>query len=263
MSLITRSEDIRNRILLLRDQPVMLDRDLAVLYGVRTRHLNQQVKRNRSRFPSDFAFLLTDVEAEEIRIRMLGPLGSWRGKLPYAFTELGAGMLAAVLRSPLASMVTIEILRAFRQVRQEQETPEYSPFVRQYRSLFHAIRDSVLLLPEHKFATTEVPCTYFVQAGKDGPIKIGSTRNLIVRLRTLATMSPIPLRLLGVMKGDHEERCHLRLGAFRIHGEWFVPADTVLEFIRENALTPGPGHHSPQQVSEFLDGEARLPDQAP
>lgn len=241
MPLITRSEDIRNRILLLRDQPVMLDRDLAVLYGVRTRHLNQQVKRNRSRFPSDFAFQLTDVEAEGIRVRMLGPLGSWRGKVPFAFTELGAGMLAAVLRSPLAAMVTIEILRAFKQVRRDQEAPEYSPLVRQCRSLFHAIRDAVLLLPEDTFATTEVPCMYFLQAGKDGPIKIGCTRNLVVRLRTLATMSPISLTLLGVMKGDHEERCHLRLGAFRIHGEWFVPAATVLEFIRENAFTPKPG----------------------
>lgn len=241
MALITRSEDIRNRILLLRDQPVMLDRDLAVLYGVRTRHLNQQVKRNRSRFPSDFAFQLTDVEAEDIRVRMLGALGSWRGKLPYAFTELGAGMLAAVLRSPLAAMVTIEILRAFKQARSAQEPPEYSRFARQCRSLFDAIRDAVLLLPEDTLATTEAACTYFLQAGKDGPIKIGSTKNLVVRLRTLATMSPIPLRLLGVMKGDHEEHCHLRLGAFGIHGEWFVPAATVLDFIRENALTPKPG----------------------
>jgi hypothetical protein len=240
MSLITRSTEIKDRILILRGQPVMLARDVAVLYGVRTRHLNQQVKRNRSRFPSDFAFRLTDAEAESIRSRMLGPLGSWRGKLPWVFTELGAGMLAAVLRSPTAAMVTIEILRAFKQARGAQEPFEYSPFVRQCRGLFHAIQDAVLLLPEDTFATTEVPCTYFLQAGKDGPIKIGSTKNLVVRLRTLATMSPVPLRLLGVMKGDHEERCHLLLGAFRIHGEWFAPADTVLEFIRENAFTPKP-----------------------
>lgn len=238
---ITRSEDIQDRILPLRGQPVMLARDLAVLYGVPTRHLNQQVKRNRSRFPSDFAFRLTDREAEGIRVRLLGPQGSWHGKLPYAFTELGAGMLATVLRSPTAAIVTVEILRAFRQARKAEDPSESSPFGRQCRSLFAAIRDAVLLLPEDTALTTEVTCTYFIQAGKDGPIKIGSTRNLVVRLRTLATMSPIPLTLLGVMEGDHEERCHLRLGAFRTHGEWFAPANTVLEFIRENAFTARPG----------------------
>ena len=214
----------------------MVDRDLAVLYGVPTRHLNQQVKRNRSRFPSDFAFQLTDVEAEDIRVRMLGPLGSWRGKSPYAFTELGAGMLAAVLRSAMAAVVTVEILRAFKQARRAEEPAEYSTFARQCRTLFDAIRDAVLLLPDDRFATTEVACTYFLQAGKEGPIKIGSTRNLLVRLRTLATMSPIPLTLLGVMKGDHEESCHHRLGAFRTHGEWFAPTVTVLKFIRENCI---------------------------
>lgn len=122
------------------------------------------------------------------------------------------------------------------------EPAEDSALARQRRSLFEAIRDAVLLLPEDTFATTAVPYTYFIQAGKNGPIKIGATRNLVVRLRTLATMSPIPLTLLGVMKGDHEEGCHLRLGAFRIHGEWFVPSATVLDFIRENAITaPRPG----------------------
>jgi len=90
------------------------------------------------------------------------------------------------------------------------------------------------MLPDDKFATTDVAWTYFLQAGKEGPIKIGSTRNLLVRLRTLATMSPIPLTLLGVMKGDHEGRCHRHLGAFRAHGEWFALTEPVLEFIREN-----------------------------
>src|SRR3972149_7088328 len=91
---------------------------------------------------------------------------------------------------------------------------------------------------EDKSFTTEVPSTYFLQAGASGPIKIGSTRNLAVRIRTLMTMSPVPLRLLGVMKGDHEEACHMHLGVFRIHGEWFTPAGPVLEFIRANAITP-------------------------
>jgi len=240
MRSITQAEAIKDRILLFRDQRVMLDRDLAALYGVPTKHLNQQVKRNRDRFPGDFMFQLTAGEAEGVRVRMLGQEGSWRGKLPYAFTEQGAGMLAAVLRSPTAAAVTIQILRAFKQLRRDEEFPESTGFDCR-RSLFAAIRDAVLCCPDDKPFTTEIPCTYFLQAGSDGPIKIGSTRNLVVRLRTLGAMSPIPLRLLGVMKGDHEEDCHVRLGAFRLRGEWFAPSETVKEFVRSNAITPSAG----------------------
>ncbi len=224
----------------------MLSRDLAELYKVTARELNQQVKRNPRRFPRDFVFQLTDEEAEEIRVRILGPQGSWRGKLPYAFTEQGAGMLAAVLRSQTAAKVTIEILRAFARLRKPREPSESTPLTRRASNLFAAIRDAVLLCKEDKAFTTDVPSTYFLQAGPGGPIKIGSTRNLAVRIRTLMTMSPVPLRLLGVMKGDHEDACHMHLGAFRIHGEWFTPEEPVLQFIRENAITPrGSGKRNP------------------
>jgi hypothetical protein len=252
---ITQSGAIRDRILLIRGQPVMLDRDLAPLYGVPTRHLNQQVKRNRTRFPRDFMFRLSDEEAEGIRVRMLGPQGSWHGKLPYAFTEQGAGMLASVLRSPIAAAVTVEILRAFARLRRTEEPAESPLLARERDSLFHAIRDAFLLRPEEKAFTTDVPYTYFLQARKDGPIKIGSSRNLLVRLRTLVMMSPVPLTLLGVMEGDHEGRCHTRLGAFRLHGEWFAPSETVLEFIRANAITPPPDGRAVLQIR----GEAGLP----
>ena len=216
----------------------MLSRDIAELYKVTARVLNQQVKRNPRRFPSDFVFQLTDEEAEDIRVQILGPQGSWRGKLPYAFTEQGAGMLAAVLRSPTAAAVTIEILRAFTLLREPHERSESTPFTRQAYRLFAAIRDAVLLCSEDKAFTTSVPCTYFLQAGASGPIKIGSTRHLATRIRTLMTMSPIRLRLLGVMKGDHEETCHMRLGVYRVHGEWFTPTEPVLDFIHANAITP-------------------------
>jgi hypothetical protein len=216
----------------------MLSRDLAEFYKVTARKLNQQVKRNPRRFPRDFVFRLTDEEAEEIRVQILGPQGSWRGKLPYAFTEQGAGMLAAVLRSPTAAKATIEILRAFARLRKPPEPSESTPLTRLASNLFAAIRDAVLLCKEDKAFTTEIPSTYFLQAGTSGPIKIGSTRNLAVRIRTLMTMSPVPLRFLGVMKGDHEEACHMHLGAFRIHGEWFTPEEPVLQFIRANAITP-------------------------
>ncbi len=116
----------------------MLSRDLAEFYKVTARELNQQVKRNRRRFPRDFVFQLTDEEAEEIRVQILGPPGSWRGKLPYAFTEQGAGMLATVLRSPTAATVTIEILRAFARLREPHEPPESTPLTRRASNLFAA-----------------------------------------------------------------------------------------------------------------------------
>lgn len=223
----------------------MLSRDLAELYKVTARELNQQVKRNPRRFPRDFVFQLTDEEAEEIRAQVLGPQGSWRGKLPHAFTEQGAGMLAAVLRSPTAAKVSIEILRAFARLRKPHEPSESTPLTRLASNLFAAIRDAGLLRKEDKAFTTEIPSTYFLQAGTSGPIKIGSTRNLAVRIRTLMTMSPVPVRLLGVMKGDHEEACHMRLGVYRIHGEWFIPEEPVLQFIHANAITPrGSGRRS-------------------
>lgn len=227
-------------ILVIRSQNVILDADLAVLYGVSTKALNQAVKRNRERFPDDFMFRLT-AEEKEKAVRDGGDHLNqlkFSPTLPYAFTEHGAFMLATVLRSPMATRIAIEILRAFAQLRQEKE-PHSSPEVRRARSLLAAIRDAVLLLPGDNEYTTSDPYTYFLQAGADGPIKIGSTRNLPVRLRTLCAMSPAPLQLLGVMKGEHaEERCHIQLGVFRLHGEWFTPSRVVLDFIRENAVIP-------------------------
>ena len=213
----------------------MLDKDLAFLYGVRTKHLNQQVKRNVGRFPSDFMFQLTAEEAESLRDR--SPRGWWHGKLPYAFTELGAGMLAAILRSDEAAKVTIHILRVFRSIRATQERSLSSEANRQELTLFHAVRDAFLLQAEDESPTRNVFYTYFVQAGTDGPIKIGSTRNLVVRLRTLATLVPVPLQVLGVMKGNHERHCHTRFAAFRTHGEWFVPCEAILQFVSTHTIT--------------------------
>lgn len=232
-------ENIEERILLIRDQKVMLDADLAALYRASTKHLNEQVKRNSERFPEDFMFQLTKEESEGLNNRP-GVNGHDRRRRyrPYAFTEQGAGMLASVLRSPVATKVSVEILRAFGRLRQDEEPPPPSPYERPVRSLFAAIRDAALFQRGDERYTTSEPYTYFIQAGADGPIKIGSTKNLLIRLRTLCTMSPVPLKLLGVMKGDAEGRCHFRLGAFRIHGEWFASSPVVLDFIRENATAP-------------------------
>lgn len=114
-------ERIERRILLVRGHKVMLDSDLAELYGVPTRRLNEQVKRNRGRFPADFLFQLTKPEADALRSQFatlkLGR-GQHRKYLPYAFTEHGALMAATVLNSPLAVQVSIQVVRTFVRLRQ-------------------------------------------------------------------------------------------------------------------------------------------------
>lgn len=113
-------ERIERLIFLIRRQKVMLDSDLARIYGVTTARLNQQVKRNSDRFPSDFMFQLTQ---EEFRGLMWQSATSKTGrggrrKLPYAFTEHGAIMLATVLNSPIAVRASLQVVRAFVQLRE-------------------------------------------------------------------------------------------------------------------------------------------------
>ena len=113
------SAQIEQVILLLRGQKVILDRDLAALYGVATKNLNKAVTRNRDRFPSDFMFQLTADEASALRFQS-GTLkrGQHFKYLPYAFTEQGVAMLSSVLRSPQAVQVNIAIMRAFVRLRE-------------------------------------------------------------------------------------------------------------------------------------------------
>jgi hypothetical protein len=97
----------------------MLDADLAILYGVSTKRLNEQVKRNRDRFPADFMFQLTEDEKTEVvancdHLKRL----KFSPNLPYAFTEHGAIMLATVLSSPVAVQASIQVVRAFVKLRQ-------------------------------------------------------------------------------------------------------------------------------------------------
>lgn len=112
-------ERITRAILLIRGHKVILDKDLAALYGVGTRILNQAVKRNRDRFPDDFMFQLTWEEVENPRSQfVILESGKNIKYLPYAFTEQGVAMLSSVLRSERAVRVNIEIMRAFVQLRQ-------------------------------------------------------------------------------------------------------------------------------------------------
>jgi phage regulator Rha-like protein len=111
---------IDRSILLIRGHKVMLDADLAHLYGVTTFNLNKAVKRNLDRFPQDFMFQLTAEEAAALRFQIgISKIGrGGRRYLPYAFTEQGVAMLSSVLRSKRAVQVNIEIMRAFVRLRQ-------------------------------------------------------------------------------------------------------------------------------------------------
>jgi hypothetical protein len=111
------AEVIATKILIIRGKRVMLDSDLAVLYEVKTKRLNEQVIRNKGRFPEDFMFQLTKEEA--INLKSHFATSSWGGvrKLPRVFTQEGVAMLSSVLNSERAIMVNIQIMRAFVQLR--------------------------------------------------------------------------------------------------------------------------------------------------
>ncbi|MBF1427894.1 MAG: ORF6N domain-containing protein [Prevotella nanceiensis] len=94
--------DIQSMIKTVRGQQVILDRDLATLYGVENRVLNQAVKRNSERFPEDFMFQLNKAEDDDLKSQNVTSSWGGRRKLPYAFTEQGIAMLSSVLRSPMA-----------------------------------------------------------------------------------------------------------------------------------------------------------------
>ena len=111
------SDRISNAIIVLRDQRVLLDRDLAKLYGVETRRLNEQVRRNKQRFPADFIFQVSDQEARTLMSQFATSSRGGTRKRPLAFTEHGAIMAATVLNSPNAVKMSVFVVRAFVQYR--------------------------------------------------------------------------------------------------------------------------------------------------
>ncbi len=113
-------EDVINRIYLLRGKKVMLDRDLAEMYGVETRVLNQAVKRNLKRFPSDFMFQMTETEFLNWKSQFVISNNQKMGlrKRPFVFTEQGVAMLSSVLSSEIAIEVNIQIIRIFSRMRE-------------------------------------------------------------------------------------------------------------------------------------------------
>jgi hypothetical protein len=107
------SKQIEKKIYVLRDHKIMLDRDLAELYGTETKALNQALKRNPDRFPDDFAFQLTEIEFESLRSQFVTTNRGGSRYLPYAFTEHGILMLSGILTSSRAIQVNIQIMRVF------------------------------------------------------------------------------------------------------------------------------------------------------
>jgi hypothetical protein len=118
VELLLVEQKIINRIFIIRDQKVMLDRDLADLYGVDTKVFNQSVKRNAERFPKDFMFPLMDREWQNLRSQIV--TSSWGGSRyrPSVFTELGVAMLSSILNSKIAIDVNIKIIRVFAKIRE-------------------------------------------------------------------------------------------------------------------------------------------------
>ena len=110
---------IQNKIYTIRGERVMIDRDLAEIYGVETRALNQAVKRNSERFPSDFMFQLTDIEFQHWKSQIVisNAVNMGLRKKPLVFTELGVAMLSSVLNSKTAIQINMNIMRAFVAVR--------------------------------------------------------------------------------------------------------------------------------------------------
>ena len=110
-------ETVISKIYFIRNEKVMLDNELAELYGVETRRLNEQVKRNIDRFPEDFMFQLTETEFENLKSQIATSSWGGRRKLPYVFTEHGVLMLSSVLNSDLAIKVNIQIMRVYTKIR--------------------------------------------------------------------------------------------------------------------------------------------------
>ena len=117
IQVISSTEDIRDKVYWIRGRQVMLDTDLASIYGYEVKNLNRQVKRNKGRFPEDFMFQLTPTEYDNLRCQNVTAISNMSRTMPFAFTEQGIYMLATVLKGELAEQQSIFIMRAFREMR--------------------------------------------------------------------------------------------------------------------------------------------------
>lgn len=167
------TERIERLTLLLRGHKVILDSDLAVLYGVETKALNRALMRNRERFPADFVFQLVESEVENLRCQFGTSRWGGRRYRPYAFTEQGVAMLSGVLHSRRAIQVNVAIMRTFVRLRQmlasnarlAQKLEELEQkYDHQFKIVFDAIRE-LMTQPQPKkrrigFLVSERPARY-------------------------------------------------------------------------------------------------------
>ncbi|MFA6184224.1 MAG: ORF6N domain-containing protein [Parcubacteria group bacterium] len=143
-------EIIENKIFLIRGKKVMFDKDLAVLYGVETRTLNQAVRRNKDRFPDDFMFQLTKLEFNIWKSQIVISNKEKMGlrKIPLVFTEQGVAMLSSVLKSKRAIQVNIQIMRTFTKIREmiisnKELRLKIEAMERKYDNKFQAVFDAI------------------------------------------------------------------------------------------------------------------------
>ena len=156
-------EVIKNKIFEIRGQKVMLDFDLAVLYGTETRTLKQAVKRNQTRFPSDFMFVLSEIEIDFLVSQNVIPSKSKLGGAnPFAFTEQGIAMLSSVLNSEKAIAVNISIIRAF-------------VTIRQFTLTYGELKDRILAI-ENQFPDIYKALNYLVDKDADTKNKTERTK---------------------------------------------------------------------------------------
>jgi phage regulator Rha-like protein len=118
VQLVLPDEVVMNKIYLIRGQKVMLDKDLAEMYGVETKALKQAIRRNMDRFPEDFMFELTKEEMESLRSQIVTSNRGGTRYQPFAFTEQGVAMLSSILNSAVAIQVNIQIIRIFTKMRE-------------------------------------------------------------------------------------------------------------------------------------------------
>jgi len=158
MSSLIPNERVEKKILLIRGEKVLLDSDLAGLYGVKTKMINKAVGRNHERFPEDFIFQLTEQEYEALRFQFgTSKKRGGRRYLPYVFTEQGVAMLSGVLHSKRAIMVNVTIMRTFVKLRRmiasnkdlaEKLVQLEKRYDKQFKVVFDAIRQLMEPMPK-------------------------------------------------------------------------------------------------------------------
>lgn len=168
MQLVQQTQNIQNKIYTIRGLQVMVDRDLAELYGVETKRINEAVKNNPDKFPSDFYFELEDFEVEDLRSKVSTTNFSKTRINPKVFTEQGIYMLATILKSKVASQITVSIIRTFANMRKviKSNTDMFQRFERieqrlskyddNFKHLFNALEDKSLQPKQGIFYNGEV-----------------------------------------------------------------------------------------------------------